>query len=230
MKVAILQSNYIPWRGYFNLIKEVDIFIFHDDLQYTKNDWRNRNLIRTQSGLRWLTIPVGTSEKRKINEVWLPDNAWKEKHLKLLEMSYSKTPHWNYAKNLMEFIYLQDQSKNLSEFNSNIIIEISKNYLGFKTTFRKSTEWKLESRKLSRVLELLTQVGATEYVSGPSGKNYLDYREFKARGINLSYIDYSSLQPYKQNFPNFEGNVSVLDLIFNCGESSSTLLTSTIHS
>ena len=80
-KVAVLQSNYIPWKGYFDIIHDVDLFIFHDDLQYTKNDWRNRNKIYTQNGLSWLSIPVGTNEHRLILDVKMNEKKWQKEHL-----------------------------------------------------------------------------------------------------------------------------------------------------
>ena len=93
-KVAVLQSNYIPWKGYFDIIHDVDLFIFHDDLQYTKNDWRNRNKIMTADGLKWLTIPVGTDEHRLICEVKIPNRECLKKHYQILKMAYGKCPYF----------------------------------------------------------------------------------------------------------------------------------------
>ncbi|MFC2451055.1 MAG: WbqC family protein, partial [Flavobacteriaceae bacterium] len=97
-KVAILQSNYIPWKGYFDIIRSVDLFIFHDDLQYTKGDWRNRNKIKTPNGIKWLTIPCGTNEKRLICEVEITDHSWQKQHWNLIQMSYKKSEYFSVYK------------------------------------------------------------------------------------------------------------------------------------
>src|SRR4051812_45940055 len=95
MKVAVLQSNYVPWKGYFDLIHDVDLFVFYDEVQYTKNDWRNRNRIYTKNGLQWLTIPVSRdSVHQKISEVKLPSNSWREQHWKSLAFGYAQAPHF----------------------------------------------------------------------------------------------------------------------------------------
>ena len=91
-RVAVLQSNYLPWKGYFDIIHDVDLFIFYDDVQYTKNDWRNRNRIKTPAGPTWLTVPTGTDLHRLICEVRLPDPGWQLKHWKSLRQNYSRTP------------------------------------------------------------------------------------------------------------------------------------------
>src|SRR5579863_10162725 len=93
-KVAILQSNYLPWKGYFDIINDVDLFIFYDDVQYTKNDWRNRNKIKTISGTQWLTVPTGTDLNRLICEVAIPNTFWAKKHWKTLLYSYQKSPYF----------------------------------------------------------------------------------------------------------------------------------------
>src|SRR5687767_735619 len=101
-RVAVLQSNYIPWKGYFDIIHDVDVFIFHDDLQYTKQDWRNRNRIKTPKGAEWLTIPVGTSEDRLICEVEIPESNWAEKHWRMIQQNYSKAPYFTLYKQFLE--------------------------------------------------------------------------------------------------------------------------------
>jgi len=94
-KMAVIQSNYIPWKGYFDIIHDVDQFIFYDDVPYTKNDWRNRNKIKSKQGLHWLTIPVGSRNERLIYEVEIEDSSWTKKHWETLKQSYSKAPYLN---------------------------------------------------------------------------------------------------------------------------------------
>src|SRR4051812_44672429 len=104
--VVILQSNYIPWKGYFDLINIADEFIFYDDVQYTRLDWRNRNKIKTSEGLKWLSIPIGNNMDLKICEVEMKSQAWKKKHKKSIEQNYSKAKHFEEYKFILENIYL----------------------------------------------------------------------------------------------------------------------------
>ena len=134
-KIAILQSNYIPWKGYFDIIAKVDLFIFHDDLQYTKGDWRNRNKIKTEKGTEWLTIPCGSSEKRLICDVQLNDSSWQKDHWNKIVTNYRKAPFFNKYKSLLEYFYLDKKWDNLSNFNQCFIKTISSDIFGFKTIF-----------------------------------------------------------------------------------------------
>jgi hypothetical protein len=219
-KVAILQSNYIPWKGYFDIINSVDEFVFHDDLQYTKNDWRNRNRIKTEKGAIWLTIPCGTNQKRLICEVEMKDNSWQKKHWNLIERNYCKTRYWNIYKDFFSEIYLSNKWGKLSEFNQTLIKKISKELLEITTIFRDSREFNLKSSKAERVLELLKKIGATSYLSGPSARNYLKESMFKEANIDIYWMDYSGYPEYNQLFKPFIHSVSIIDLIFNEGPDS----------
>lgn len=216
-KVAILQSNYIPWKGYFDIIRQVDLFVFHDDLQYTKNDWRNRNRILTPQGSRWLSIPCGTRENRLINEVRVDQSPWQEKHFRLLEENYRQAPYWaDYAPFLRD-VYLDREWQYLSELNQFLICHIAREFLGCRTVFEHSERYQLQTSSQERVLELLGKVGASHYLSGPAGKNYLSDEAFKAQGIVLEYMDYSAYPSYSQLFEPFDHAVSILDLLLNTG-------------
>ena len=220
-KVAILQSNYIPWKGYFDLISKVDLFIFHDDLQYTKNDWRNRNLIKTLNGPVWMSIPCGTNEKRLINEVKINDFSWQRKHWNLICQSYSKAPHFKDYKDFFEDFYLKKQWTSLSELNQYLIKEISLNFLNLNhTIFDNSTNYNLKHKKGERVIELLKKTNATNYFSGPSAKNYIDEEAFVNNNIEVHWMNYDNYKPYNQLYGQFEHQVSIIDLLFNLGNSS----------
>ena len=215
-KVAVIQSNYIPWKGYFDIIHDVDLFVFYDDVQYTKNDWRNRNKVKTANGLCWLTIPVGSPEGRLIHEVELPDQTWKRKHWETIRQAYGKTRYFKQYQDFFEEFYLRTESLNLSQLNQFLIRSIAERFLGVKTKFCCSMEFSLQGDKLSRLLDLLSKVGATTYVSGPSARDYIDPQRFQAAGIELIYKDYTYPE-YAQVYPPFEHAVSILDLLFNCG-------------
>ena len=219
-RIAILQSNYIPWKGYFDIINSVDEFVFHDDLQYTKNDWRNRNRIKTEKGATWLTIPCGTNQKRLICEVEMKDSSWQKKHWDQIESNYIKTTYWHIYKDFFSDIYLNNKWIKLSEFNQTLIKKISKELLGITTIFRDSREFNLKSSKAERVLELLKKIGATSYLSGPSARNYLKESMFKEANIDIYWMDYSGYPEYNQLFKPFFHEVSIIDLIFNEGPDS----------
>lgn len=217
-KVAVIQSNYIPWKGYFDIIHDVDLFIFYDDVQYTKNDWRNRNRIKTPQGLYWLTIPVGKREDRLIYEVELTDNDWRGKHWSTLKQFYAKAPCFSIYEDFFEHVYLDLEWTNLSELNQFLTRNISSQFLGIKTEFGDSREYGLNTNKLDRLLELLKKSQANLYLSGPSAKSYIDDNKFQEADIVLVYKDYAGYPEYPQLFPPFEHAVSILDLLFNCGQ------------
>lgn len=215
--VVVLQSNYIPWKGYFDLINDSDEFIFYDDLQYTKGDWRNRNKIKAPGGPAWITIPVGPDIDRLICEVELKDASWQRKHWKTLLGNYQGCSHFKDYRAFFEDFYLGNRWLNLAEMNQHLIRNISKEYLGIKTNFRDSREYALIGKKQDRLLELLNKAGAKQYVSGPAAKTYIDPIRFEATGIELVWKDYLGYPEYSQRFPPFEHGVSILDLLFNVG-------------
>ncbi|MCL2259856.1 MAG: WbqC family protein [Fibromonadales bacterium] len=219
-KVAVLQSNYIPWKGYFDIISQVDEFIFYDDVQYTNRDWRNRNKIKTPNGLLWLSVPVGEDRNRLICEVEIQGNAWQKKHWQSISQFYSKAPFFDGYKLFFENFYMNENHANLSDMNMSLIKKICSEILGIKTVFRDSREFNLQGKKETRILELLEKTGATHYLSGPAAKNYIDDRNFATKNIKLEWMDYSGYPEYKQLFGEFEHGVSILDLIFNVGQDS----------
>lgn len=214
--VAVIQSNYIPWKGYFDIIHDVDLFIFYDDVQFTRQDWRSRNQIKTPYGLKWLSIPVGTKIDKLINEVILPNTTWRESHLSLITQSYSKTPFFQYYKELLDYIY-KNKWTMLSEFNQSVIKYISQSVLGIKTEFLSSEVLHAEGKKQDRLMDVLKKVGATTYVSGPAAKDYIDELRFQENNINLIYKNYDHYPEYKQVYPPFTHYVSILDLLFHVG-------------
>jgi hypothetical protein len=217
MKVAVIQSNYIPWKGYFDIIHDADVFVFHDDLQYTKNDWRNRNKIKTPNGLKWLSIPVGSSEARLICEVRLPNDGWAKEHWRKLEASYGKAPFFKTYEPFFQELYFGRQWETLSAFNQCLIRSIASELLGIETEFHDSREYALKTARLDRLLELLEKIGAEEYISGPSAATYIEPERFAQANIKLTYKDYSNYPEYPQLYPPFEHAVSIVDLLFQVG-------------
>jgi hypothetical protein len=217
-KVAIVQSNYIPWRGYFDLINSVDEFILYDDMQYTIRDWRNRNLIKTANGPLWLTIPVEVKGKyfQKIKDTFVSDPAWGRKHWTSITHNYAKAKHFAVTRQIFADLYAASEERLLSQINHRFICAIC-GLLGIKTTLSRSMDYELIGDKTEKLVNLCKQSGATHYISGPAAKSYLEEELFAREGIVVTYMDYSDYPEYRQLYPPFEPRVSVIDLIFNEG-------------
>lgn len=217
-KVAILQSNYIPWKGYFDIIHAVDEFILYDDMQYTRRDWRNRNKIVTSHGLQWLTIPVQQYDfKQKIKDTPVVSSIWQQKHWRSIRQAYAKSSFFKNYESIFQSLYEANQYTYLSEINYTFIKAIC-DVLGITTKISWSMEYTLAAGKTERLVKLVQDAGGTEYLSGPAAKDYLDESLFAAAGIAVRWMDYSGYPPYQQlgNQP-FDHGVSVLDLLFNEG-------------
>ena len=216
-RVAILQSNYIPWKGYFDLIASVDEFVIYDDMQFTRRDWRNRNQIKTPQGPIWLTVPVKVKGKydQTIRETEIDGADWAAKHWKSLVGNYARAPFFKEVAALIEPLYRQDYPL-LTVLNRTFLDAVCA-YLGIHTSIRDSSEFTLADGKSERLADLCQQLGADEYVSGPAAKDYLDESVFQRLGMTVSWFDYSGYPEYPQLWGDFTHYVSVLDLMFNCG-------------
>jgi hypothetical protein len=216
-RIAILQSNYIPWKGYFDLINSVDEFIIFDTAQFTKNDWRNRNKIKTSSGVAWLTIPVCHHFGQTILETRVSNSVWSKKHWSSISQNYAKSPYFRKYEHIIENLYhIASNEQYLSKVNNLFIKEICE-ILDINTPIRWSQDYHLVDGKTERLVYLCQQTRADEYLSGPAAKVYIQEELFSNAGIKLSYMDYSEYPEYHQLFPPFEHGVSVLDLILNEG-------------
>ena len=223
-KVAIVQSSYIPWKGYFELIRAVDELILYDDAQYTTRDWRNRNRIKTPKGPAWLTVPVETRGLRfqAVKDVRTAGGDWAKRHWQAIVRSYGKAPYFKrYAPAFMEF-YLGRVDRQLSGVNRSLI-EIVNGILDIPTKLSFSMDYGFERRagKSEKILDLCRRCGASEYVSGPSAQKYLETDQFEKNGVRVRFSDYSGYPEYPQLFGPFVHEISVLDLIFNTGHEAS---------
>lgn len=220
-KVAILQSSYLPWKGYFDIINCVDEFIIFDEVQYTKRDWRNRNIIKTAQGKQWLTIPIRTKGKylQKINEATVRDKEWAKQHWEIISFNYKNTLFFNKYKKIFENFFLRLEENNLSNINI-MLIHIINNILGIKTKITNSKDYKTTGKKTIKLLNLCIKAQANVYVSGPSAKSYLDESLFNKNNIEVHWMNYDNYPEYKQLYPPFEHHVSIIDLLFNTGEKS----------
>lgn len=223
-KVAILQSNYIPWKGYFDIIHMVDEFILFDNVQYTRRDWRNRNLIKTRDGFKWLTIPVEVKGKfhQRICETRVSSIEWGRKHWEIIRHNYSRSPYFRQYKDIFEPLYIGLREPMLSIINKTLIDVICR-ILNIHTPITWDAHYSNNfhssdtADKTMRLVSLCKAAGASCYISGPSAKNYINSVEFESEGIELEYMDYSGYPEYSQLSSLFAHTVSVIDLLFHTG-------------
>lgn len=215
MRVGMVQSNYIPWRGYFDLIDDCDLFIFYDDVQYTHKDWRNRNRIKTHQGLLWLSVPVIHNRDTLIENALIDySNRWVNKHIRSIANAYQKAPYFtNYADDLFDI--LTSRTETISQLNIKLTCWIMSK-LDISTLTNMSHEFDISGNKYERPLKILRHLGVTSYLTGPAAKPYIDENAFREFGIDLQYKSYD-YQSYPQLHGEFESSVSVIDLLFNCG-------------
>ncbi|WP_175746845.1 WbqC family protein [Burkholderia ambifaria] len=217
-RIAIVQSNYIPWKGYFDLIAATDEFILYDDAQYTRRDWRNRNQIKTPQGVQWLTVPVRVKGRyhQSIRETEIDGTEWAEQHWTRLRQNYARAPHFaRYAPEL-EALYLHGRHDTLSALNLAMLTWVNRQ-LGIATRMSSSSDYTLEGDRTDKLLNLCLQAGATEYLSGPAARDYLDESRFAAAHVAVRWFDYPAYPPYAQLWGEFVHGVTVLDVLFHCG-------------
>lgn len=227
-KIAIVQSNYIPWKGYFDLINSVDEFILYDSEQYTKRDWRNRNLIKTPKDLMWLTIPVESKGKRfqSIQETRVANHKWIDQHINALRHNYTKAAYFEDYWKTIQVVYESCRSLDyLSQINFSFIKCIM-DLLGIETQISWSSDFELTNGKNQKLIELCQAVEATHYLSGPAASNYLEIDSFNKKGITVEYFNYEDYPTYNQTNNDFTHHVSILDLIFNTGKRAGSYLKS----
>ena len=232
MKVAIIQPSYIPWRGYFHQIFKSDLFIFYDDVQYDKHGWRNRNRLKTANGVQWITIPVlsgGVIENSTpINQIRIDwSRNWNEKHWAMISQSYAHSPFFKEFEHLLKPFYANRPSM-LADFTIDRTIFLTR-LMGFdQVKFMKASELSnVSGIKTDRLIQILTQVKTTEYITGPKANNYIEKEKFEEDNLSLEFMDYNYPE-YPQSFPPYDANLSILDLLFNTGKDAARFIDSTL--
>ncbi|MDP9127549.1 MAG: WbqC family protein [Pseudomonadota bacterium] len=227
-RIVINQPNYIPWRGYFDLIGDADLFLFHDDVNYTKQDWRNRNRIKTQKGTIWLTVPVvKTPSDTQIKDIYIDyDHPWVAAHQKALTAAYGKAPYFeSYAQEFFDI--LEQRHERLLDLNVDTTKFIMRSFqISTPTGF--VSEFKLSGTKTTKLVQILRACAGHDYLSGPAAKAYLDQDMFMRAGLGLAWKGYE-YAPYPQLWGAFEPQVTALDLLFNCGPNALALLKSRVN-
>jgi WbqC-like protein family len=226
ISAAIMQPNYIPWRGYFDLISRVDKFVFFDDVQYTTKDWRNRNKIKTKEGDLWLTVPVKTTGRtgQLISEVEIDNSTeWQNKHFNSIVWNYRKAPYFKSYEGLLESIYLSKRWELLVELN----IESTKlicQTLDINVEWYRSSELSVCGDKNGeRAINICQKIGADSFINGPTARAFIDEELFNKNKVKNQYIEYK-YQNYSQQFDNFSPSVTILDVLFNCGADSRKMI------
>jgi hypothetical protein len=225
-RIALVQSSYIPWKGYFDLIRAVDEFVLYDDVQFTKRDWRNRNRIKTPEGLLWLTIPVAVKGRftQRIRDAAITEPQWAEKHWRSIKRSYGRAPFFREYEPALEDLYATATDQRLSIINHQMTAGLCR-LLDIHTPLTWSMDYALDEDKTGRLVSICRQAGATEYVSGPSARDYIDAQQFADAGISLTFADYSGYREYPQLYPPFEHAVSAIDLLVHTGPDARRFMT-----
>jgi len=230
-RVAIVQSNYIPWRGYFSLISTCDVFVILDSVQYTKNDWRNRNQLCGPNGLFWLTIPIRRDSTRgSIYEARATSSQWISNHLTSIRQTLSGLPFCESALDSVEPVFRSLESEaSLHAINMALIRAICDLTAIRSTLLVDSDVSTLSTRDeeidpTERLIDVCKRVGATSYLTGPRGIDYLDLDSFRKANIHIEVADYSKLPIYRQKFEGFMPNVSVLDFIAAVGPADASTI------
>ncbi len=223
MRLVVLQSNYIPWKGYFDLVKAADRFVIYDSVQYTKNDWRNRNKLCATNGPIWLTIPIKTAgaADQRISEAEVANGGWARKHWMTIVHLLSKRPFFEQYAAEWESAYLEASSLHRLHDINVLFLRLIAMQLGLDTPIVLDSQFAYGgSSPTDRLVELCVAAGATSYLTGPAGLNYIDSVAFEHAQIRLEVIDYSVYPSYGQGSETFLHGVSALDLLANVGPES----------
>jgi hypothetical protein len=215
-RIAVFQSNYIPWKGYFDLIGSVDEFILDDNVQYTKQSWRNRNRIKTHDGLQWLTIPVHVQFPQQICETEIAHDGWRQRHWRSIESAYHRSARFGEFGVCLEALYQTATFARLSQVNEHFLRGIC-DWMGIRTPFLRTTDMPVAGERNERIVEICRLRRATGLLNGPSAREHMDERCFVEAGITVEYADYDSYPDYPQLHGPFEHAVSIIDLLLNCG-------------
>ncbi len=217
--VVIVQSNYIPWKGYFDLMHDAEEFILFDDRQYTKRDWRNRNQVKAEGGTRWLTIPVEVKGKylQRIDETLIAERSWASDHWRTLAQLYRKAPHFKTYADQIEALYVSAGDLPKLSLVNRLFLEGIGKLLGVESRLTWSTEYPIVQGKTERLVGLCLATGAGRYISGPAAQSYIERALFEEADIELQFKSYEGYPEYPQLHPPFTHGVTVLDLMFNVG-------------
>ncbi len=221
-RVAVIQPNYIPWKGYFDVINMVDEFVLFECVQYTSRDWRNRNRIKTAHGTQWLSVPVETKGRSRqlICDAQISDHDWARRHWATIEQNYRRAPAFAEFGARLAHAYEEVAAMDRLVDVNRALLACANGILGIDTALTSSLDYPAGGVKTDRLLAICLGAGATTYLSGPNARDYLEVEKFEAEGIDVAWVDYEGYPEYPQLHGPFEHAVSVIDLILNAGRSA----------
>lgn len=226
MKIAVIQPSFLPWLGYFEQMALVDLFVYLDDVQYTKQDWRNRNRLKSPSGVATITVPVQKpkSSRTPINQVLIAESPpWRGKLLRQIQSWYAKAPYFDEVFPALAKI-LEDEQRLLVELNY-VLTEFLAKWLGIEVPTRLASEVPDKAAdKNQKLIDICRHFGADLLYDGQSARNFIDLELFASHGIRVVFQNYRH-QPYPQLWGGeFVSHLSTLDLVMNCGAGSREVL------
>ena len=221
--LVILQPPFLPWAGMFNMMQKADLFVILDNVQFSRQSWQQRNRIKTQAGVRWLTVPVKHNFGEKIMNVEIDYSTnWREKHLGLIYQNYKTAPFFSEVYELLQKAYAKKPIL-LTHLNTSLLNDL-RDYLGIKTPLVLASEVPIENRGgKDYVLDICRYYGAKVYLNGPLGKTLYSSDEFGQHGVKLVFHEYVH-SVYTQLHGDFVSHLSVIDALFNCGHGSIKLI------
>ena len=230
--VVITQSNYLPWRGYFDLLRSADEVVLLDSVQYTRRDWRNRNRIKTARGLEWLTVGVETKGQylQAIDETRIADQNWAARHIRAIQLAYARGAHYDavapWLFDLMGSVAAEPLLTNVNEH----LLRGFCSFLGIMIPIRRCSEviergTLRAAQPTERLVMIAKALGSTRYITGPAAQAYLDVDQFASAGIDVAWMAYEGYPEYPQLWGRFEPRVSIIDLLLNAGAGARQYLT-----
>ncbi len=225
MRVAIHQPQYLPWLGFFDKIDQADCFVVLDNVQYQKNEWQNRNRIKTPQGWQWLTVPVHYRFPQRLKEVEVDDTSgWRRTHWRTMTQSYRKAPYFEQYAAVFQSLYDMPW-RWLVDLNLAGLERLA-TALGLPWAPRIASEMALTEEPTQRLIDICRQVGGDQYLAGSGSQHYLDLPRFEAAGIGVQFQRFEH-PTYPQRYGAFEPALSLVDLLFNCGPGSLASLRAT---
>lgn len=230
-RIVVTQSNYLPWRGWFDMLRQADGLVLLDSVQFTRRDWRNRNRIKTAQGAIWLTVPVEVSGRfaQAVDETRIQAPGWAEAHLRSIALAYARAPHFAEAFPWLEATLRGVAAEPMLTRVNEALIQALCGRLDLSLPIQRDAELlprdALPAFDPSERLAALTEAaGGQRYLSGPAARAYLDPAPFERRGIAVEWMDYGGYPDYPQLWGTFEPAVSVIDLILNTGPAAARYL------
>ncbi len=225
MRVTIHQPHFLPWLGYLDKIDRADLFVVLDTVQFKKNEWQNRNKVRTSQGWQWLTVPVRHNFGQTLNQVGINQDAeWRAKHLRAVNLHYGRAPYLDQYLDGLREIY-QRSWERLADLNLAVIRWLLKAF-GMSTPIQLASEMHLRQEPTDRLIDICRAVGATHYLAGAGAHAYMDVPRFQESGVMLEVQEFKH-PVYRQCYEPFFPGMAALDVLLTCGGEALKSLRST---